>query len=150
MSILWMILFPILGIFIPLLCQSKNRNLHAILTATCPAIAFAILLSFTSEVFNDQVIYFYNDWVPTLGLALSFHLDGLAYLFSLLILGIGLLIILYARYYLSEKENMGKFYSFLMLFMVAMLGVVTSNNLIQLWLFWELTSISSFLLISFR
>ncbi len=149
MSILWMMLFPILGIFIPLMCQSMNRNLCAAFTAVCPALAFIILCSFTSEVFNNQDVSFYTEWIPVLGLSLSFHLDGLAYLFSLLILGIGLLIILYARYYLSEKDNMGKFYCFLIMFMVAMLGIVLSNNLIQLWLFWELTSISSFLLISF-
>lgn len=149
MSILWMILLPILGIFIPLIFQSTNRTLCASLTAICPALAFILLCSFTGEVLNHQEIFFFAEWIPILGLSLSFHLDGLAYLFSLLILGIGLLIILYARYYLSDKDNMGKFYCFLMMFMVAMLGVVLSNNLIQLWLFWELTSISSFLLISF-
>ncbi|MDX5298078.1 MAG: monovalent cation/H+ antiporter subunit A, partial [Gammaproteobacteria bacterium] len=66
-----------------------------------------------------------------------------------LILGIGLLVILYARYYLSEKDAMGRFYAFLLLFMSAMLGIVTAGNLLQLWVFWELTSISSFLLISY-
>ena len=70
-------------------------------------------------------------------------------LFCLLILGIGLLVILYARYYLSEKDHMGRFYAYLILFMTAMLGIVLSDNLLQLWFFWELTSISSFLLISF-
>lgn len=149
MSIIWMMILPILGIFIPLLCQSLNRNMCASLTAIFPAMAFALLFTYTGEVFNGTDIHFQLPWIPILGLSLSFHLDGLAYLFSILILGIGLLVILYARYYLSEKDNMGKFYCFLMLFMVAMLGVVLSSNLIQLWLFWELTSISSFLLISF-
>tara|TARA_R110001592_G_scaffold103298_2_gene291171 strand:+ start:38988 stop:41690 length:2703 start_codon:yes stop_codon:yes gene_type:complete len=119
------------------------------MTAVLPAISFYILLNYTTEVFLGKELVFFMEWIPSLGLSLSFHLDGLAYLFCLLILGIGLLVILYARYYLSAKDNMGKFYCFLMMFMVAMLGVVLSNNLIQLWLFWELTSISSFLLISF-
>jgi multicomponent K+:H+ antiporter subunit A len=149
MLILWMIILPILGIFIPLLAQSANRNILTWLTAIFPAIAFILLCSLTGEVFEGNEIRFYLPWIPILGLSLSLHLDGLAYLFSLLILGIGLLVILYARYYLSDKDNMAKFYSFLMMFMVAMLGIVLSNNLIQLWLFWELTSISSFLLISF-
>lgn len=149
MSITWLIILPILGVFIPLLFQHATRNFCAIATAISPAIAFAILLSYTGQVFEGSVSSFSLDWIPLLGLSLSFHLDGLAYLFCLLILGIGLLVILYARYYLSDKDNMGKFYCFLMLFMVAMLGVVLSSNLIQLWLFWELTSISSFLLISF-
>jgi len=83
-------------------------------------------------------------WVEALGLSLSFRLDGLSLLFSLLILCIGLLVILYARYYLAVTDSMARFYGFLMLFMTAMLGIVLSNNLLQLWLFWELTSISSF------
>ncbi len=149
MSILWLIILPFLGVFIPLLFQSLTRTVCAILTAILPAISFFILLNHTNNVFLGEELVFFLDWVPSLGLSLSFHLDGLAYLFCLLILGIGLLVILYARYYLSESDNMGKFYCFLMLFMVAMLGVVLSNNLLQLWLFWELTSISSFLLISF-
>ncbi|MEL0625309.1 hypothetical protein V6238_19930, partial [Marinomonas arenicola] len=82
-------------------------------------------------------------------LELAFRLDGLSLLFSILILGSGLLVILYARYYLSAQDSIGKFYAYLILFMFAMLGVVLSDNLIQLWFFWELTSISSFLLISF-
>ena len=89
------------------------------------------------------------DWMPALGLNLAFRLDGLALLFAGLILGIGLLIILYARYYLSERDSMGRFYSYLMLFMGSMLGIVLSENLIQLLIFWELTSLSSFLLISY-
>lgn len=149
MLILWMILLPILGIFIPLLSKSANRNALTWLTAIFPAISFILLCSLTGSVFNGDDITFNMSWIPILGLSLSLHLDGLAYLFCLLILGIGLLVILYARYYLSEKDNMSKFYCFLMMFMVAMLGIVLSNNLIQLWLFWELTSISSFLLISF-
>jgi multicomponent K+:H+ antiporter subunit A len=149
MSIIWLILLPALGIFIPLLCQSKNRNVITTLTAVLPAASFFLLCSFTSAVFSGEEIRFFVPWISSLDLSLSFHLDGLAFLFCLLILGIGLLVILYARYYLSDQDNMGKFYSFLMLFMVAMLGIVLSNNLIQLWLFWELTSISSFLLISF-
>lgn len=149
MSILWLILFPALGIFMPLLCQNLNRSSCAIMTAALPAISFVMLINYTSDVFLGEDLIFFMEWIPSLGLSISFHLDGLAYLFCLLILGIGLLVILYARYYLSDKDNMGKFYCFLMMFMVAMLGVVLSNNLIQLWMFWELTSISSFLLISF-
>jgi multicomponent K+:H+ antiporter subunit A len=101
------------------------------------------------QVYNGDLIRFSMSWIPALGLDISFRLDGLSLLFSLLILGIGLLVILYARYYLSENEQMGRFYSYLMLFMTAMLGIVLSNNLLQLWFFWELTSLSSFLLISY-
>ena len=97
----------------------------------------------------QQLPSVHYDWVPILGLSISFFMDGLGLLFCFLILGIGLLVILYARYYLSPTDNVGRFYSSLILFMSAMLGVVLSANLIQLWFFWELTSVSSFLLISF-
>jgi multicomponent K+:H+ antiporter subunit A len=80
-----------------------------------------------------------------LGLNANFFLDGLALLFAGLILGIGLLVILYARFYLSDGDPMGRFYSFLLLFQGAMLGIVLSDNILLLLIFWELTSLTSFL-----
>src|SRR4030042_1597441 len=88
---------------------------------------------------------FFAVLTPVLGAALGARALRVAGL----ILGIGLLIVLYARYYLSERDSMGRFYSYLMLFMGSMLGIVLSENLIQLLIFWELTSLSSFLLISY-
>ena len=88
-------------------------------------------------------------WLPQYGLNLSFRMDGLGWLFALLIQGIGLLVILYARYYMSPKDPVPRFFSFLMAFMGAMLGLVLSGNLIQLAIFWELTSLISFLLIGY-
>jgi len=88
-------------------------------------------------------------WLPELGLNLSLRLDGLGFLFALLILGIGLLVILYARYYLSKKDPMGRFFGYFLLFMGSMLGVVLSENLLLMLMFWELTSLSSFLLIGY-
>lgn len=149
MSLLWILLLPMLGTLLPLLTAKYSRNLCALLTALPPAIAFLLLLSETSAVFAGESLRYSLAWVPVLGLDIALRLDGLAYLFSVLILGIGLLIILYARYYLAPQDSMSRFYTFLMLFMTAMLGIVLSNNVLQLWLFWELTSISSFLLISF-
>jgi multicomponent K+:H+ antiporter subunit A len=89
------------------------------------------------------------DWVPQIGLKIAFRLDGLAFLFALLILGIGLLVILYARYYLAEEHSLGRFYALHLLFMGSMLGIVLSDNLLVLFAFWELTSLSSFLLIGY-
>ncbi|MCW8908072.1 MAG: monovalent cation/H+ antiporter subunit A [Sedimenticola sp.] len=88
-------------------------------------------------------------WMPEAGLDLVFRLDGLALLFALLILFIGLLVIFYARYYLADDETMGRFYSYLLMFMGAMLGIALSENIIQMLIFWELTSLTSFLLISY-
>ncbi len=149
MSLFWIPILPIIGVLVPLLTARLNRTYCALATAVLPAIALMVLLSHAGEVFDGHHLVASANWIPQLGIAFSFHLDGLAFLFGLLILGIGLLIILYARYYLSEKDSMGRFYTYLILFMAAMLGIVLSNNLIQLWMFWELTSISSFLLISF-
>ncbi|GAA0136492.1 Na+/H+ antiporter subunit A [Paenibacillus sp. YSY-4.3] len=89
-------------------------------------------------------------WIPSLGIEFTVLLDGLSMLFTLLISGIGTLVVLYSIFYMDkEKEAVHRFYVFLLLFMGAMLGVVLSDNLIVLYGFWELTSISSFLLIAF-
>lgn len=87
--------------------------------------------------------------MPHFGMNFDLYLDGLGLLFSLLISGIGSLVVLYSIGYLSKSEQLGNFYCYLLLFMGAMLGVVLSDNVIILYLFWELTSFSSFLLISF-
>ena len=94
----------------------------------------------------SQVIH----WVPSLGVNLSFRLDGLALLFSLLITGIGTMVFLYTSYYLKGHTYLDRFYGYLSVFMAAMLGLVLSDNMISLFLFWELTSISSFFLIGFN
>jgi len=100
-------------------------------------------------VFDGELVRSLSPWLPQVGLNFAFRLDGLSWLFALLILGIGLLIVLYARYYLSDEDPMGRFYCYLMLFAGAMLGVVLSDNVILLVVFWELTSLSSFLLIGY-
>ena len=149
MTLPWILLLPLFGSLVPLFTANWRRSALALATAIPPALALMILLFHSQQVFSGDAVSFSLQWIPLLGLDISLHLDGLAFMFSLLILGIGLLIILYARYYLSERDSMSRFYAYLMLFMTAMLGIVLSSNLLQIWLFWELTSISSFLLISF-
>ncbi|MFC6670458.1 monovalent cation/H+ antiporter subunit A [Marinobacterium aestuariivivens] len=149
MTLLWIPLLPLLGAFVPLLTARFGRTRCAWATAVLPALALAMILSLVPQLRELGSFKAELPWIPALDLVISFRFDGLALLFSILILGIGLLVILYARYYLSAKDSMGRFYCYLMLFMTAMLGIVLSGNLLQLWLFWELTSISSFLLISF-
>jgi len=148
-TLLWLPLLPLLGSLVPLLTARYNRNVCTLFTAILPFIALLLVAEMTPDVLNGENHYAAAQWIPLLNLNIAFRLDGLSLLFSILILGIGLLVILYARYYLSPKDSIGKFYSFLMLFMFAMLGVALSDNLLQMWMFWELTSISSFLLISF-
>lgn len=148
-QLFWIPLLTLIGVLVPLVTRHQSRTVCAWATAALPAASLAIILYLAPSVLQGESYVERFEWIPSAGLELAFRLDGFALLFTLLILGIGLLVILYARYYLSAKDNMGRFYSMLILFMTAMLGIVTSENLIQLWLFWELTSISSFLLISF-
>ena len=89
-------------------------------------------------------------WAPSLGLSLSFNLDGLGLLFAILITGIGALIVLYASRYLEGHAHAGRFYASLFAFMGAMLGVVLSDNILTLFVFWELTGFTSYLLIGFE
>src|SRR5690606_17713716 len=95
-----------------------------------PLAALVLLLSKREEVFAGETEIQTLPWLPELGLNLSLRLDGLGFLFALLILGIGLLVILYARYYLSKKDPMGRFFGYFLLFMGSMLGVVLSENLL--------------------
>lgn len=88
-------------------------------------------------------------WIPSLDIQLDFYLDGLSLLFGLLISGIGTLVVLYSVYYLHKSEQLAHFYVYLLLFMAAMFGVVFSDNIFVLYTFWELTSLSSFLLIGY-
>lgn len=91
-----------------------------------------------------------HPWFPAMGFQLSFLLDGLSLLFVLLISGIGFFVFIYSSSYFEKEKKGGRLLSFLMIFMGAMLGLVLSENLFGLFIFWELTSISSFLLIGFK
>jgi multicomponent K+:H+ antiporter subunit A len=149
MTLALIIALPFIGVVLPLLADRFGRLACVTAAGVAPLVALVLLLSQQPAVFAGEVLKFKLEWLPALGLDLSFRLDGLGFLFALLILGIGLLVMLYARYYLAEKEPLGRFFAFLLLFMGAMLGVVLSENLLLLLMFWELTSLASFLLIGF-
>ena len=125
--------------------RGRTAWLAGAVTASC----LALLLWQAPPVMRGEVLYDLVPWVPEIGLNLGLRLDGLSLMFALLITGIGLLIIMYAHFYLGEDDPVGKFYSTLMLFMAAMLGIALSDNLLLLIVFWELTSISSFLLVGY-
>nr|WP_243855368.1 monovalent cation/H+ antiporter subunit A [Aquabacterium sp. A08] len=128
---------------------SRSRPLTAVAAAATTATSLGLLLSQAPLVMAGQSVLEFLPWVPQIGLNLGFRLDGLSLMFAGLIMGIGLLIILYASYYLSPTDSVTKFYAAMMLFMAAMLGVVLSDNLLLLVVFWELTSVSSFLLVGY-
>ncbi|MBO6757761.1 MAG: putative monovalent cation/H+ antiporter subunit A [Roseibium sp.] len=117
--------------------------------ALIPAWIFLHFTGFIGPVSDGETFVASRSWAPSYGINFSFYVDGLSMVFALLISGIGTFIILYAGGYLKGHPQQGRFFSFLFLFMGAMLGLVLGNNLITLFVFWELTSITSFLLIGF-
>jgi multicomponent Na+:H+ antiporter subunit A len=125
------------------------RHKAAYVLSLAPLFIFCHFLGYIGPVANGQKYLFSIPWLPTLGINFSFFIDGLSLIFALLISGIGFFIILYAGGYLKGHVRQGRFFSFMLLFMGAMLGLVTADNLITLFVFWELTSITSFLLIGF-
>ena len=149
MSLALIAALPFLGALLPGLLIRAGRNVCALVTGSVTALALLGILLHAPAVLRGEVIQTRIEWLPALGLDANFFLDGLGMLFAGLILGIGLLIILYARFYLSTKDPMGQFYTYLMLFQGAMVGIVLSDNILLLLIFWELTSLSSFLLIGY-
>ncbi|NNU80154.1 monovalent cation/H+ antiporter subunit A [Halovulum dunhuangense] len=142
-------ILPFLGALVPGLMIRAGRTACASFTAVPTALALAMLILLAPAVMRGEVLQAEIEWLPQLGLSVSFFLDGLGLLFAGMILGVGLLITLYARFYLSGEDPMGQFYTYLLLFQGAMLGIVLSDNILLLLIFWELTSLSSFLLIGY-
>ncbi|MFC0676834.1 monovalent cation/H+ antiporter subunit A [Lysobacter korlensis] len=134
---------------IVLLMRHVSRVTTGWLAGAAPLSALLVLAALTPDVLRGDTPAAWHDWIPQIGLAFSLRLDGLAWMFALMVLAIGGLVVMYARYYLSEREDAPKFYAYLLLFMGAMLGMVVAGNLLLLAVFWELTSISSFLLIGY-
>ena len=142
-------LLPFAGSMLVLSSPNAQRMRAVSLAAAVTVAATALVLAAAPAVFVGEVVRWRIDWLPQLGLAFGFRMDGLAWLFALLISGIGMLIVLYAAYYLDPGDPAARFFGFLLLFMGAMLGVVLADNLLLLVVFWELTSLSSFLLIGY-
>ncbi len=149
MNLLLIVLTPFLGAALVGWAGRFGRSVPAWCAGGVAFAAVALLAGVVSPVLSGETLVQRLAWMPAAGLELAFRLDGLGLLFAGLILGIGLLVILYARYYLSERDSLGRLYAYLLLFMGSMLGVVLSENLLLLLVFWELTSLSSFLLIGY-
>jgi multicomponent K+:H+ antiporter subunit A len=148
--LLTIVLLPLLlGTLLCVWFGRRSRLLTALAALAVTLGSIVLLLQGAPAVFAGESVMNFWPWVPDIGLNLGFRLDGLSLMFALLITGIGVLIIIYAYYYLAPEDSPAKFYSLMMLFMAAMLGVVLSDNLLLLVVFWELTSLSSFLLVGF-
>jgi multicomponent K+:H+ antiporter subunit A len=148
-SLIWMIALPFMGSVLAALLPSNARNAEAWLAGSVALAVFVLAALCYPAIADGAPHRFEAEWLPTLGLNFTLRIDGFAWLFVMLITGIGFLVVLYARYYMSPEDPIPRFYAFFLAFMGAMLGVVLSGNLILLVVFWELTSIFSFLLIGY-
>ena len=147
---LWLVaLIPFLGALVPPLVIRSGRNVCAVATGLVTLLALGLLLSHAPAVFAGETPRSEVAWLPQIGLSFSFFVDGLGLFFAAMILMIGLLVIVYTRFYLSREDPMGRFYAYLLMFQGAMVGIVLSDNIILLLIFWELTSLTSFLLIGY-
>ncbi len=145
------ILLPLLAApFIPFLFRAVKRIHTGWFVLVVPTLLFVYFFRYIGITSDGGVVTETVRWMPSLGINFTAYVDGLGLLFALLITGIGALVVLYSIYYLNkDKESLGHFYVYLLLFMGAMLGVVLSDNMVVMYMFWELTSISSFLLIGY-
>ena len=135
----------LLAAFLPL----KSHNAAATLAGATALLGIIVAVVLYPAIGEGGIVRLVLPWIPELGLDISLRLDGFAWLFAMLVTGIGFLVVLYARYYMSPDDPVPRFFSFFLAFMGAMLGIVLSGNLIQLVFFWELTSLFSFLLIGY-
>lgn len=149
MSLLLILLLPFVGSAVAALLPTSARNAES-LWAAAVALLLALQLAWLyPDVSAGGVVSERLAWLPSLGIDIVVRLDGFAWMFAMLVSAMGLLVTVYARYYLSVYDPAARFYSLLLGFMGAMLGVVVSGNLVQLVVFWELTSVFSFLLIGY-
>ncbi|MFN3514953.1 MAG: monovalent cation/H+ antiporter subunit A [Phenylobacterium sp.] len=142
-------LTPFLGAGLAFLMGGAGRMASAGAALAATLLALLLLLGQAPAVFSGEIVRAGVDWVPSLGLRASLFVDPLGFMFASLILGIGLLIVIYAQNYLGKGDSKPRFFGYLLLFQGAMLGIVISDNVLMLLVFWELTSLSSFLLIGF-
>ncbi|MGV8940649.1 MAG: monovalent cation/H+ antiporter subunit A [Lysobacter sp.] len=132
-----------------MVARGASRRTTAWLAGLAPLLGMVLLAAMTPQVLAGEIVRWSVPWIPQLGLAFSLRLDGLAWMFAAMVLGIGGLVVMYSHYYLDAHEKARRFFYYLLLFMGSMLGMVLAGNLLLLAVFWELTSISSFLLIGF-
>ncbi|MEX5494068.1 monovalent cation/H+ antiporter subunit A [Pseudomonas asgharzadehiana] len=149
MSLIVLLLLPFIGSCLAALLPHNARNTESLLAGLVALVGTVQVALLYPQVAYGGVIREEFMWLPSLGLNIVLRMDGFAWLFSMLVLGIGTLVSLYARYYMSPEDPVPRFFAFFLAFMGAMLGLVISGNLVQIVFFWELTSLFSFLLIGY-
>ncbi|MFJ4145527.1 monovalent cation/H+ antiporter subunit A [Pseudomonas sp. NPDC089734] len=149
MSLIVLLLLPFIGSCLAALLPHNARNAESLLAGMIALIGAVQVALWFPQIAHGGVIREEYSWLPSLGLNFVLRMDGFAWMFSMMVLGIGTLVSLYARYYMSPDDPVPRFFAFFLAFMGAMLGLVISGNLIQIVFFWELTSLFSFLLIGY-
>lgn len=147
--LLSLVIVPFIGCVIAACMPADARNRESLLAGGVALYGLVVSAFLYQEVGAGDIVRYQAAWLPMQGVDFVLRMDGLAWLFVMLVLGVGLLVVLYARYYMSPEDPVPRFFAFLLAFMGSMLGVVLSGNLIQLVVFWELTSLTSFLLIGY-
>ncbi|XOZ33407.1 monovalent cation/H+ antiporter subunit A [Halomonadaceae bacterium KBTZ08] len=151
MMLLSIVTLPLLGaLIIPLLARRSTAVLPALVAGAIGITVVAMMLSQAVDVLGGAVLIEHYPWLPSLGLSPAFRLDALALFFALIIAGMGILITFYAHFYFAGKHGTVRFHSLMLAFMGAMLGIVMSENLLFMLVFWEMTSLISFVLIGFH
>ncbi len=141
---------PFLGLPLPRLVAGHSRRAVVWASAAVMAAGVAILVAVAPAVLAGGTLVITHPWLSDWGLDIALRLDGLSFLFALLIYGIGLLIVLYAAYYMPEDDRLDRFFTVLLGFAGGMLGVVLAENVLLMLFFWEVTSLTSFLLIAYK
>ncbi len=149
MSLIVLLLLPFIGSCLAAFLPHNARNAESFLAGLVALVGAIQMALWFPQIADGGVIREEYFWLPSLGMNFVLRIDGFAWLFSMLVLGIGALVSLYARYYMSPDDPVPRFFAFFLAFMGAMLGLVMSGNLIQIVFFWELTSLFSFLLIGY-
>ena len=149
MTLIWLILLPFVGSVVAALLPANARNAEAWLSGFVTVSGLVMTALLFPDVNGGGVVRQEYAWMSSIGVDFVLRVDGFAWMFALMVNGIGALVVIYARYYMSPEDPVPRFFSFLLAFTGAMLGVVLAGNLIQLVFFWELTSLFSFLLIGY-
>ena len=149
LTLLILVALPFVAALAIALLHAASRAVHSGIAAAASAAGLVLLASLTGPVLAGVVPSASWAWVPALGLDLTLMVDPLGLMFAGLILGVGLLVVIFGHFYLYKGEATGRFFASLILFQGAMLGIVIAGNVLLLLVFWELTSLSSFLLIGF-
>lgn len=147
--LLLLAVLPFAGAILAVTMPVTARNAEVALSGGVMVAGLLALFAMTGDVTDGQIVARSIEWAPSLGLDITLRLDGFSWLMLLLVYGIGLLVVIYARYYLSPSDPVPRFYGFLLAFAGSMVGMLISGNIILMVVFWELTSLFSFLLIGY-